>query len=283
MYVRYSCDSMQPRARHTRSRRDLLSMPWRSRPEAGGRADLRQILASSSTAVHIRQRASFARRDLQYASSAICMTASAAICFGFMAFIRQAKRGAARLKKSKHRPLLSCIQRGQTSEDLWNRESGIASSGSDKVISVAGSAYAKHTEYEMYEIPIPRVIRLSWPDGRAPASAPQGGRRGPGAWVRGAMFAYNIFHPKNSGARRRPSGAQLRHRGPVGRDVALDSAWSYDIKDRQGSRTLHGAMQSPRRRDAGADDDFVDTWLIAADGVRACPITKGVAQGQRSC
>lgn len=88
-------------------------MPRRSRPEAGGWADLRQILASSSTAVHIPQRASFARRDLQYAPSAMCMTASAAICFGFMAFIRQAKRGAARLKKSKHRPLLSCIQRGR--------------------------------------------------------------------------------------------------------------------------------------------------------------------------
>lgn len=68
----------------------------------------------------------------------------------------------------------------QTSEDLWNRESGIASSGSDKVISVAGSAYAKYTEYEMYEIPIPRVIRLSCPDGRAPASAPQGGDGGLG-------------------------------------------------------------------------------------------------------
>ena len=113
MYARDSYNSKRPRARHTRSRRDLLSMPRRSRPEAGGWADLRQILASSSTAVHIRQRASFARRDLQYASSAICMTASAAICFGFMAFIRQAKRGAARLKKSKHRPLLSCIQRGR--------------------------------------------------------------------------------------------------------------------------------------------------------------------------
>ena len=275
MYVRDSCNSKRRRARHIRSRRDLLSMPWRSRPEAGGWTDLRQILASSSTAVDIPQGGSFARRDLHDIFSGDLFRLHGGHAGG---------DAGRRSSQKEQTPSPTFVHTAtQTSKVLWNRELGIASSGSDKVISVAGSVYAKYTaSTKCTKYPFRESVdfhaRMA-----APASAPQGGATG--AWGLGqeSLISYKHFSPEEQWRAEASVRCPIAASGPVGRDVALDSAWSYDIKDRRGVFTLLGACN---HRDAATQRRT--TTLMTAQA-RTPPATisqsvdNGVAQGPRSC